>query len=323
MTTQKKTKLLPAIQTWEEWAKKFTNAHIWKPAVQEICHRASIPFRNMQAGYPGTNAVFIVNQRFVVKIYSPFCHDDFFLERELLSKLGKNTLIPAPILLAQGIFEDRISWPYIVMTCLLGQPIRELKDKITRTNLMDIADHMGRIVKAIHQTPITSLNNLDHSRNGWNRYVQKQQKSIVKKLQDRNILPDSVVQSIPSFVASELTKYNEIYCNQLNLVHGDLTEDHWLLHTNQCQFADAKISPPTYEWTALWFGALGRKHDMLISFMSSYNHNIIIDDNFYRHALAYTFLHEFGAEIIEFVLQEEVKAHPVSIDQLLEVLWMP
>lgn len=307
----------------------FTKVVLWKPAVQEICFRASIPLESIATAYPGTNAVFIVNQRFVVKIYAPFCHDDYHLERELLSKLGDKTLIPAPLIHAMGILEDRISWPYIIMEYLPGQPIREVRDKITHNNLMEITARMGTIVRTLHKIPISSLNNLDRSQNGWRRYSQQQIKTVVKKLQRNRILPDSVIQAIPAFIAAEIAKHREGHNERLSLVHGDLTADHWLLNNHQGQwslsalldFADAKISPLAYEWVALWFGALDRNHESLLSFMHSYDPNITIDDDFYGRAMAYTFLHEFGAEIIETVLPEHIRDSITSNEHLIQVLW--
>ncbi len=325
MTTYGKTRLLPVIETWEAWARIFTKVALWKPAVQEICRRASITLESIETGYPGTNAVFLVNQCYVVKIYAPFCHDDYHLERELLTKFGEKALIPAPALLARGILEDSISWPYIIMEYLPGQPIREVRDKIVRANLMEITAHMGKIVRTMHKIPITSLIYLDRSQNGWQRYCQQQLKTLMKKLQRNHILPDPIVEAIPVYVSSESAKRKE----PMTLVHGDLTEDHWLLVNTQghwalsglFDFADAKISPPSYEWVALWFGALDRNHESMASFMHSYDPAIALDDAFCMRAMAYTFLHEFGAEIIDNVLPEHDRNTIRSIGDLTQILW--
>lgn len=324
-----KSNLLPAIETWDAWAKIFTNLHVWKPAIHKICQREAIPITSIKPGYPGTNAVFIVNQDTVVKIYAPFCHDDYHLERELLSELGKNTLIPAPKIIAKGLLEDQISWPYIIMEFLPGQPIREVRKRIEHQNLMELTYHMGKIVREIHRTPLSALIHLDRSQKGWQRYTKYQVTNMEKKMQRRHTLPETVISKIPLYVYSELAKHREDKVCQLTLVHGDLTEDHWLLHKNQgvwsisglLDFADAKISPRTYEWAALWFGALGQNHSSLSSFMQGYNPAIKIDESFYKHAMAYTFLHEFGVEIIEYILPEHIRRQIQSIDHLLQVLW--
>jgi hygromycin-B 7''-O-kinase len=325
-----KTKLLPVVDSWDDWAEIFTNTGIWKPVVSAICQKASIPMESMQGGYPGTNAVFIVNQLYVVKIYAPFCHDDFYLERELLGEIGKRRRIPIPRIITKGILEDRISWPYIIMSYMPGQPIREVRSLINSASSIDIAHRMGTIVYNLHQTPISSFKNLDHSRNGWIRYTHQIINSVSIKLQRKHILPQNLIRDIPSFVQSILAKYRGHPSEKLTLVHGDLTEDHWLLHNADGQwqisalidFADAKISPAAYEWPALWFSGLASDTKSFHAFMESYNPTVALDDDFYQQAMAYTFLHEFGAEILEWVLSQHKTKQINSIECLIELLWM-
>ena len=80
--------LLPQIRTWAEWGQLFTDVELWTPVVREICLLESICFRQIKAGYPGTNAVFCLGRdrtgpdgdacgRFVVKIYAPFCRGHY------------------------------------------------------------------------------------------------------------------------------------------------------------------------------------------------------------------------------------------------------
>ncbi len=136
---------------------------------------------------------------------------------------------------------------------------------------------------------------------------------------------------IPSFISAELDKCRGDHDSHLSLVHGDLTEDHWLLLNKMgrwsisalIDFADAIICPATYEWPALWVGALGRDHDSLHAFMNSYDPNINIDGDFYRHAMAYTFLHEFGVDILEYILPRSSTNDIASIDSLIQLFWMP
>ena len=69
--------LLPAIHTWAEWASLFTNVPRWTPVVHAIGRQAAIPIERIEAGFPGTNAVFVLDRTYVLKIYAPFCRRDF------------------------------------------------------------------------------------------------------------------------------------------------------------------------------------------------------------------------------------------------------
>ncbi len=67
-------------------------------------------------------------------------------------------------------------------------------------------------------------------------------------------------------------------------------------------FADARVAPREYEWVALWFSALDRNTSSLEAFMKGYDPTHELDKAFLRQAMAYTFLHEFGALIISEML---------------------
>ena len=86
--------LLPAIRTWAEWGEMFTNVAQWAPVVRAICRKEGIPCRDLEAGYPGTNAVYIVDRTCVVKVYAPFCHEDYALECDLYPILARDPQIP-------------------------------------------------------------------------------------------------------------------------------------------------------------------------------------------------------------------------------------
>ena len=156
------TSLLPVVTTWAEWGRMFTNVAQWTIAVREICRRHHLPAQHVEAGYPGTNAVFVVDNVYVVKIYAPFCPEDFDLERELYVLLGQNPHVPVPSLIAQGILEDQIRWPYIIIDFKPGAPIREVRSRIPRRNLLRIAAHGGHRAPT-HRVPVETLRALDHT----------------------------------------------------------------------------------------------------------------------------------------------------------------
>ena len=167
------TSLLPIVTTWAEWGRMFTNVTQWTSVVREICHRHHLPVEHVEAGFPGTNAVFVVDDAFVVKIYAPFCPEDFDLERELYALLGSNAHIPVPSLIAQGVLEDQIRWPYIIIDFKPGVPIREVRQHISLRNRLRIAAELGEIVRALHRVPVASLTSLAHTQAAWQQFVRQ------------------------------------------------------------------------------------------------------------------------------------------------------
>src|SRR5450756_2156449 len=64
---------LPLVTTWEEWSRIFTDITLWEPAIREICRKEGIAVTTVQPGFPGTNAVFLLDDKMVIKISPPQC----------------------------------------------------------------------------------------------------------------------------------------------------------------------------------------------------------------------------------------------------------
>ncbi len=320
------TPLLPIVTTWDEWGCMFTNVVQWTAVVREICHCHDLPVQHVEAGYPGTNAVFVVDDVYVVKIYAPFCPEDFDLERELYALLGSNSRLPVPQLIAQGILEDQIQWPYIIIDFKPGAPIREVRNRIPRRNLLRIAADMGAMVRHLHRAPVAQFTSLDHTQAGWRKFVQRRAVESGEAGQWEGILSTPVVAEIPGFLASALDGGEDA---PLVLMNGDLTEDHILLRQDNgkwrisglIDFGDALVGQREYEWIALWFSGLDRDYECLTAFMDSYDPYIKLDDAFFTRAMAFTFLHEFGPDILALTLKALGKPQIESIQELQALLW--
>jgi len=318
--------LLPAIRTWAEWGSMFTDVARWTPAVRAICRQVDLPVREIKAGYPGTNAVFVLDGAYVLKIYAPFCHRDFDLERELYPLLAQIPDFPVPHVVAQGVLVDRIRWPYIVMTYLPGEPIREVRGQIPRDNLLEIMTCLGNFVRVLHAAPLTQITSLDTSLEGWQRFVQRQKVRAVERNRRHGVLPLSILKAIPRFITTALQASP---AGPLCLMNGDLTEDHVLLVRQDgrwhisglIDFADSLIGRSDYEWAALWFSALDRDREALHYFMQGYDANLVLDAAFVQRAMAFTFLHEFSAEIITGTLEALGDPTFTSMGDLQAKLW--
>ncbi|MGC9393426.1 MAG: phosphotransferase family protein [Anaerolineae bacterium] len=318
--------LLPVVTTWAEWGRMFTNTVQWTAVVREICHRHQLPVQYVEAGYPGTNAVFVVDDAYVVKIYAPFCPEDFDLERELYALLGANPRLPVPQLIAQGVLEDQIPWPYIIIDFKPGVPIREVRDRIPPRNLLRIAAELGEIVRELHRVPVASLRSLAHTQASWQQFVRQRQVEVADAALWDGILPEPVVAQIPEFLVSALAGTE---AGPLALLNGDLTEDHVLLKQRDgkwhisglIDFGDALVGLRDYEWIALWFGALDRDYEELAAFLAAYDPHLKLDDAFFTRAMAFTFLHEFGPDILALTLKAMGQPQIESIQELQALLW--
>lgn len=331
---------LPEIKTWDAWGEIFLDVPTWAPLVREISRRAGLPCRTITAGYPGSNAVFIVNvadlgTRAVVKIYAPLAAEDYAFEREIHQLLEQVPELGAPALLDHGVLSSETSWPYVVLSFVPGEPIRDVRDEIPDDDLLRIAADLGCRVRALHGVPLYAVTSLDPTVAGWERYVAQQVPRTVKALRRETELPHRLLNEIPAFVGDVLDRSGDLGGTMsdggLVLVSGDITEDHVLLVeadltwriSGLIDFADARVAPSGYEWVALWFGALDRDPAALEAFFQGYDDAVRLDLAFHRRALAYTFIHEFGALIIAQTLPRRVQRQLQDMDELLMALWQP
>jgi hygromycin-B 7''-O-kinase len=328
---------LPRVTTWEEWGRLFTDVPTWTAAVHEIGRRLGLPVMNIAPGYPGTNAVFIVNTRaiaeaertlqpYVVKIYCPFCHEDFTLEQVLHPLLARYPGLPVPVSLGYGVLEGEMDWPYLVLSFIEGDAIRDARSGIPHSSLVALARDLGRCVAILHDIPRSSFLSLASCLGDWGLVAEQQLAKTLDHLAGNQVLPIELIRRIPDFVKPVLAGQSP---SSLVLVNGDLTEDHVLLAEEDgtwrisglIDFADSLLAPRDYEWVALWFGALDRDPGCLHAFMEGYNGGIVVDAAFRRRAMAYTFLHEFGGLMIELALSRLGLPHIESLTHLETVLW--
>ena len=104
--------LLPPIDTWERWSAAFNDVRLWQPLVDAICAREGIAFQRIEAPESSTNAVFILDRRVVIKIYSPFW-TEFPFERGLMELLARDGKVPVPAIRAAGVIRDRTDWSWM------------------------------------------------------------------------------------------------------------------------------------------------------------------------------------------------------------------
>jgi Ser/Thr protein kinase RdoA (MazF antagonist) len=184
--------------------------------------------------------------------------------------------------------------------------------------------------------PVDAVTSLDSSSAGWQRYAIHQVPRTLQALRRQAELPTRILSQVPEFIAGVLEELPSLadaepQGQDLVLVSGDITEDHVLLIQKEdrwqisglIDFADARIAPAHYEWVALWFGALDREPDALDAFFRGYDPAAHLDAAFYRRALAFTFLHEFGALIIAQTLSRRAQRQVGDVNDLMAALWQP
>lgn len=177
----------PYFASVEAYRPLFTDAAYWRPYVTAICARHGLaPFHNIRAGLPGTHPVFIVDDRYAVKLFTDLFDGahSFAVETELYSLLTTAPEIPAPSLLAHGrMFSesdgdlspegDEWPWPYIVTSVIPGTSLGEVAERVAYADKEALAAYLGHVVRHIYALPVERSRRLPRSWDAFIRLLQE------------------------------------------------------------------------------------------------------------------------------------------------------
>ncbi|MFQ5934276.1 MAG: phosphotransferase family protein, partial [Dehalococcoidia bacterium] len=243
--------LLPQVESWKEWGGIFTDVAVWEPVVRDICSLEGLPFSPMEASFPGTNAVFILDRKYVVKVFTPFWQD-FDVELELHAVLSSYGKIPIPSIVSTGVFADRIDWPYLITEYINGTPMREVREHIGKENLLEMGKELGEIVRELHQINLATVKSVERTKESWSVFLQRRRAQCISELRQKAILPRKIVDELQVLLQKNIGQFEQC---PLALVHGDLTEEHLLLEQREdkwviiglIDFGDARAGARKYE----------------------------------------------------------------------------
>jgi hygromycin-B 7''-O-kinase len=305
--------MLPPVAGWDDWRPVFTDASLWRPVVERVwasdpalraATNINIPAR-VEAGFPGTCAVFLVDGAAVIKFFPPMVARDFDRERPAYGLIGG--LSPhLPRLLAAGVFHDRIAWPYLVLSLLPGEAWREARAGMNCAEQLGTLRELGRIMRLTHKLPLPNERNWPAT-SDWPTFVASRRPRLAAELREHTSLPGHLIGKIASLV-----KETDWQTARPCLLHADLTEDHLLVNRQDgrwvlsglIDWADAEVGDPYYEWVALWFSICRRDARLFRGFLSGYDSALRLDDIQASRLLAFTVLHRFGANVLNETLTE-------------------
>ncbi|MCA9933046.1 MAG: aminoglycoside phosphotransferase family protein [Ardenticatenaceae bacterium] len=302
------TSFLPPINNWSDWSAMFTDAALWQPVVRRICRQHGLTAGTVKAGFPGTCAVFVVDEQVVVKLYPPMLPQDFLREREVYQTLQHPFLPP---LLGDGVYADRIEWPYLLLSFRAGRPIREVFDEIAPAQRLALGQELGTALRQLHAAPISGLRHFEMSPQAWQRQLRQNAAANLAKLRDAGYLTAVTINELAEMMQGW---QGERPSSPLHLLNADLTEDHLLLRREAgrwriaalIDWADAEVGTAVYDWIALWYSLCRRDAAFFRAILHAYDPTLRLDAAFRRQLFTYTFLHRFGAAIVDYLWQQDM-----------------
>ena len=316
---------LPPIESWSDWTRAYNDISLWRPVVDAICTSEGIRYQNIERPRSNTNAVFILDRRLVVKIFSPFW-SEHEVELKLIEALTATGTVPVPRIIASGRYQDRATWPYLVIEHCTGATLESLRPELSHKDLMSIAAQVGALTNALHETGVDHLEGADAGET-WDELVDRRRREVLPELVDRGLITPNVTETLAGILDYVI---DDSRSRPRVIVHGDLESDHVLLSRTDGQwrvsaiidFGDAWVGARDYEWMPLWLGLFDRNIDEMRAYLKSYAPTLLADQALPRRIIGWTLLHDFGTEAISEILQRTNTPTPIkTFDELSNIVW--
>ena len=317
--------LLPQIATWEQWAASFDDVRVWRPVVDAICEREGIAYDTIEAPASNTNAVFILDRRVVLKIYSPFW-EEYAFERRVMELMEHDAALPVPAIRAAGELRDRRDWSYLAMEFCAGRPLDELWAEMTQAHRLEIAAQTGRMIRRLHAVDPEPLAAIDKGER-WDALVDRRRREVLPEMLDRGLIVPGIARELQAVLDQAVAASRAAV--QV-VIHGDLNTEHLLVEERDGQwdvsalidFGDARIGVPCYEWMPLWLGLCNRDVAVMRAFLEAYDPRVLADDALGRRVAAWTLLHDFGTDAIAELFHTSGATRPArSLEALQALVW--
>jgi len=136
------------VSSWERWCQVFNDLDLFRPEILEICRMHGVTVQKLENTFPGTHAVFFVNDYTVLKLFCPVQYSSHALELALHN---------GPLLASRFFPRIRFhgtspsGYDYLAFERLSGRPIRECNpEALTHQVLESLAD----LVSWMHSQPL-------------------------------------------------------------------------------------------------------------------------------------------------------------------------
>lgn len=125
------------VDTWDEWGAVYARLDFWRDEIRTICESNRVEPQRLDCTFPGTHAVFFVNEDTVLKIFCPVRYNTYRKELRLHNgPLAQNPVFP------QVRFHGKSpsGYDYIAFSMLRGRPVRLIgRDAIPEVAIRDLA----------------------------------------------------------------------------------------------------------------------------------------------------------------------------------------
>ena len=281
---------------------------------------------------PGTYPTFIVDDRWVVKLFGRLFDGvlAYYTEKQVISLLVLDNSIPAPKIIASGTLceaSESWSWLYHIYEYIPGINIREVDDQVSFEDKLKLARYMDEITKGLHALPLANVPLFQSSWDTYIKLLEVQRRQCEKTHQYWNTIPAHLIEQIDSYL---LPVDGLVDCSAApHLIHADITREHILGQLDGgrwvtwgiIDFGDAMVGDLFYELVALHLDLFRGDKRLLNAYLNAYRLDPHVHQMLPTNAMTMTLLHRFN------VLDRVISSLPsqmsgvATLDELAVLLW--
>ena len=85
------------------------------------------------------------------------------------------------------------------MNCIPGQSVAQVRDYIEPDNWLEIASHLGEIVRDLHRIDYSSFHTTNSTKKCWKTILESERKKAIEEIQDAEKLPQKLRDELLAF----------------------------------------------------------------------------------------------------------------------------
>jgi hygromycin-B 7''-O-kinase len=309
----------PSILTAKDFEVHFKDA-FWRFAAETICRRHDLSFRELKRSDHGENIIFLIDDAFIVKIYTPF-RDGFKREKAALHFASGKTSLPLPKILFEGGIEG---FDYLVTTQLGGRLMTRADWlKLKTTEQVGIVSNLAAGLKELHSHNVDGAGAIDFD---WQSFIEHQTETVLKRQKMNGANPEWLAR-LPGYLEENLplleTDLPPVF------LHGDVhfgnlrltkTNGNWKI-SGLFDLADSLKGSREYEFVAIGVLMIQGQSEIQREFFRAYGYEENeLDEALRRRLMLLTILYECS-DLRKYALRLKPEAVDLTLDELERAIW--
>ncbi|HVE55919.1 MAG TPA: aminoglycoside phosphotransferase family protein [Pyrinomonadaceae bacterium] len=288
---------------------------LWIEAAQAVCRKHNISFNNLQRNEQGESVVFMVDDKFVIKIYVPTKN---LLEREKNALELARTSLKTPEVTAFGEIEG---YKYLVTTQLKGDLMtREIWLKLPKNEQVSILAQLAEGLKELHASDTEAVN-FD-----WLKFIERQAATCFER-QKKCQVNDRVLAQIPAYLDENLKLLPVDF--ETVFLHGDVHFGNLRLLKNNGKweisglfdFADSLKGFQEYDFLAVGLLMIQGQGDLQREFFRAYGYaENEINEELRKRLMILTMFYEWS-DLRRYAIRLRPEAVDYSLIELEQAIW--